>query len=353
MRLREIIREAWRDMTSGMAGAVPLVLLSFLLVLCCAGLDVWQILDVESQAIEYREAKGNVTLIKNEDGVDGRACAQLTSQDGIEASGALRQAGEMTLNVLPDNRFVIYEVTDGLLDVVDAGNDDHQGVWLPRAVAEKLAVSQGAVLETTQGEIRVAGVYDWAEDGRDSRIGYAVLMPVASYGAFDECWASVWPSSDMTDTLRLSVFYSMDPSHSQTGQVNYTLGDTMDAYGMFSSRLTRFAVPAAGVLMALAAAAFCRRRKLELSGNMHAGAGKSAVVLQMVVEHLVPVLIGWASAYAALYVMIRLQGMTSAPDVFMIELKEGLWVLFGAWAGTMAAALTIRERDLFTHFKTR
>ncbi|NMM93438.1 hypothetical protein G1C95_0623 [Bifidobacterium sp. DSM 109957] len=353
MRLKEIAREAWRDMVAGTAGAVPLALLTCVLVLCCAGLDVWQILAVERQAIEYRNAKGNVLLLKNENGVDGRACAQLTAQRGIEAAGALRQSGDMTLHALPDNRFVIYEVTDGLLNVVDSSNSDHQGVWLPRTVAEKLAVASGATLETTQGEIRVAGVCDWAEDGRDSRIGYAVLMPVASYGAFDECWASVWPSSDMTDTLRLSVFYTMDPSNSQTGRVNYAFGDTMDAYGMFSTRLTRFAVPAAGALVALVVAAFCRRRKLELSGNMHAGASRSAVVLQMAVEHLVPVMIGWVCAYSALYVMIRLQGTTSVSDVFILELKEGLWVPIGAWIGSTAAALTIKERDLFTHFKTR
>lgn len=353
MRLCEIGREMWRDMVSGMARAVPMAVAVAFVALCCAGLDAMQIIAIERQAAEFRTARGDVTMVKRDAGINPWICAQLAGSANVQASGALRTDGAMRLRVLPHNPLMVYAVTDGFLQVIDASNADHEGVWLPRALSDKLGAGHGAELETDRGMVRVAGVYEWPEDGRDSRFGYAVVMPSVMDGAFDECWATVWPSAEMSVSLRQTVFASSDPTQAQTGLLNYAKGTSFDAADVFAQRLTRFAVPLAGVITAILAFAACWLRRLELAGDLHAGASKTVVTLQLLGEQLIPTAIGLMMAYALLFVGIRMQPVPDTWAIFLLELRGVAWMLVGSGAGTLLGIGMIRERNLFSLFKAR
>ena len=78
-----------------------------------------------------------------------------------------------------------------------AGNAkaDVSGVWVPRDVAKDFRLAVGSALRTREGTTRVAGVFDWPNDGRDTRFAYAFIVPVsASASTFDECWVKRWPA---------------------------------------------------------------------------------------------------------------------------------------------------------------
>lgn len=354
MRLRAVFTEIWKDTISGMARSGSLTVCVFLMVFGCAGIDAMQIIALEGQVNEFKNAEGDVSLLKSTKGIDGRICSMLDESTRIEASGALRQHDDMTLLALPHNPITVYEVTDGFLDVVDGSRHDHQGIWLPYVLAEKLGVQEGSMIQTTQGVIRIAGVYDWAEDGRDSRLGYAVLVPVPAAGAFDECWTSVWPMADVSTEMRQSVYASSDPSKTQTGSLNYARGESLDAYGLFASRLTRFAMPTCWLAMLVLSFVFCHRRRLEIAGDLHVGASKTLILVQMIGERMIPVFMGMIMAYSTLFIFVEALNPTSSDSlaIFLLELRSGMPLPCAAAAGTMIAVLLIRETHLYRLFKS-
>lgn len=355
MQARSVLSEIWRDIISGMARSVSLTICIFVIVTSCAGVDALQVISIERQANEFEDAKGDVSLVKSSNGIDGQTCNALSQGSRMQASGALRQNGDMTLSALPHNAITRYEVTDGFLNVIDGTIHDHQGVWLPSTLAKKLGVSGASSLQTSQGKVRVAGVYDWPEDGRDSRLGYAVLVPVPAADAFDECWASAWPATDVSTEMRQSVYATSDPSQAQTGSLNYANGETMDAYGLFASRLTRFAMPAGCLVTFALAFVYLRRRRLEIAGDLHAGASKPIILLQMLGEHMIPTLMGMIMAYSVLFILVRLINPTPADTmpIFLLELHEGLLLPCATAAGILISTALIKENDLFKLFKTR
>lgn len=360
MSVFSVLGEIWRDILSGVSRAASFAVCVFSVVACCAGVDAMQIIVLERQVNDFRAAKGDVSLVKLDHGVNGQACADLSQSQQIQASGALRQAEDTVLKVLPSNAITTYEVTDGMLNVVDDTQSDHIGVWVPTALASKLGVARGSVLDTRHGELRIAGVYNWNEDGRDTRLGYAVLIPVAATGVFDECWASSWPSAEISAQMRQSVYAARNPTQAQVGSLNYTVGSSLDAYGLFSTRLTRFGMPFAGVVVFVLSFMYCRRRRLEFAGDMHVGVSKSTLVVQMIGEYMLPGLTGLICAYGGLFLLLIIvcsgfQGISirDAYAIFECELLGSLWVIALLDLGVLVSVCFVRERDLFKLFKAR
>lgn len=78
MNVFSVLSEIWRDILSGVSRAASFAMCVFSVVACCAGVDAMQIIALERQVNDFRAAKGDVSLVKLDHGVNGQACADLS-----------------------------------------------------------------------------------------------------------------------------------------------------------------------------------------------------------------------------------------------------------------------------------
>ncbi|GIJ48440.1 hypothetical protein Val02_53260 [Virgisporangium aliadipatigenens] len=355
MRARVILSEAGRNVLSGTTRAG---LLGVFLALVCAGLavvDARSIIDLRQAAAAYVASGASVRVLKAPDGTDGAACERLGTLPGVRAAGAIRETDAVVLRTMIANPLPAYAVTPGLVTVLGGAGSADAGAWIPRTLAAALGVTPGQEVPTTTGTMRIAGVYDYPDDGRDSRLSHAALIPQPPTGRFDECWADVWPTSPQREHLLYSAIRvdtdSTDPV--AVGQLNNSLGKRFDGVTAFDERPTRWALPGcvlAGLLVGFAAV---RMRRLELAAALHLGETRRALLLTLLIETLL-----WASGAFVLSAFALacavLPGNTGDPlAVYAIDVRGPLAALPAAAAGTALALCTVREAHLFRYFKNR
>ena len=64
--------------------------------------------------------------------------------------------------------------------IAGSAKSDVSGVWVSTDVSKDFGLTKGSVMQTEQGTMSVAGVFDWPNDGRDTRFAYALLVPARS-----------------------------------------------------------------------------------------------------------------------------------------------------------------------------
>jgi hypothetical protein len=203
-------------------------------------------------------------------------------------------------------------------------------------------------------------VFAYPSDGRIPGYGYSVLVPTDSRTPFDECWVEGWPVSDqliglLSTTLRPGALASSDsPTQGpQLLQLNSSLGAHFDGAALYRDRITRFAPEITALAAATLAFVAVIRRRLELAAARHSGVTATAQALQMGIESLI-----WASAAALLtasaLVVVAIIAGDGTPLPFWPSIARVIAVTVpGAFLGTLGAALTIRERHLFSYFRSR
>lgn len=67
-------------------------------------------------------------------------------------------------------------------------------------------------MQTEQGTMSVAGVFDWPNDGRDTRFAYAFLVPVSASNARSTMWVRQWPQSGQTEDVLFSTLVASGSS---------------------------------------------------------------------------------------------------------------------------------------------
>ncbi|MDR1798978.1 MAG: hypothetical protein LBR19_03705 [Bifidobacteriaceae bacterium] len=354
-RLREVLREAWRNTASGTSHVARWAVVFAAGVGTCAALDAQTVATLADQASDYRSAGAATWVLAADGAISGPACEALGQIDGVTAAGAMRVLPDkLTITVLPGAPVPAYEVTPGFAAYF--GLPVGSGVGISDQVAANTGLVAGAALHTTAGSGVVSGVYQYPEDGRRSGLGYSALLPVAATGAFDECWVEVWPVTDRIPPLiRLALLPGVAGQENQDitlGQLNRTKGESVDWAGRFDTRLTRSA-PVVAVVFGLGLGfAALRSRRLELASNLHDGVPKWWVALQAWFETLVWTVCGaLALALALLWVVRDAAGgwaERAAPGLAATLAGVG-----GAWLGAVAAALLVREKHLFAYFKNR
>ncbi|PFG41781.1 hypothetical protein ATJ88_0424 [Isoptericola jiangsuensis] len=355
MRPAAVLGEARRNLLSGTTRAAVLVAVAATLLGVLAVADVRAVVGVVQSAAEYRAAAGSVQVLDAPGQVDGARCEALARVDGVVAAGAVRAGGEVRSLNLPSTPLTSLEVTPGLGGVLGA-QAASAGIWLPHELAVALGASAGDVLATDRGAAVVGAVFAYPADGRDPAPSYAVLEPVpAGAGAFDACWAEVWPADERTTNLLWTVV-DADPDAEQPptlGPLNTTLGRDFDPAALLQERVTRFAPWAALVVGLALGLVAVRLRRLELAATLHAGVGRSALAWQVLVETLCWVLA--AAVVAGAVVAGAAAWHHPAPDVAvwwtgMRTVAVGLVAVLGGAVGT---ALATRESHLFRWFKER
>ncbi|WP_239457382.1 hypothetical protein [Bifidobacterium pullorum] len=233
---------------------------------------------------------------------------------------------------------------------------DAGGIWVPRDLAHDFGLTAGSELAADRGTVRVAGVYDWPNDGRNTRFAYALIIPVsASNGTFEEAWAKQWPASGQLDQLLYTTAVATGSGHSQTGvtALNKGFDSHYDATGAYEARMTRWmpwAGLSVGILIGLVSV---RRRRLEYAGALHSGQTKAAQLLTVTVETLV-----WSGlgTLASCTLLTAFAWRTSADSPALIAFtacRTPLALFTGTLLAAILAALAIRESRLFRYFKNR
>lgn len=358
MRLRDSAGEAFRNVTTGMTRPVTLIVMLSCVILACAGLDMRQVWGIEQQADAYRSSLSNAYFIKAEGQVDPRSCGSMRSGSAVQGAGALRKVDPLRFALAQNSPVNTYEVSPGFIDIVTGGTGSRGsggGIWLSQNVAAKFGLSAGSLIETTTGRMRVAGVYPWQEDGRDTRLGYAALVETLETGTFDECWVALWPPHDVSMSLRRALVFSSHSSDAQVAQVNYTQGERFDPNTAFLTRVTRPLLLVPLPLCFITVFAFCRRRRLESAGCLHAGEPKASMVLRLLMEYGFCVLVAMLVAVPPVVITSCLTaGRKGAGGLLVVSLLPVLYfALLGVVAGALAGAVSIREKALFRSFKQR
>ena len=371
MRLRGVVDEAWRDIVSGTSHAFMLMLILAALVDGLSAADLFSIRSIAQQVDRYIASGASTYVIEFKGGISGEACERLSSVDGVLASGALRSKNDkVTSAVLPSAGIPSLDATTGALGVFASSTRsdgatltvrDYDGIWLSSQAARSVHARAGNRLALRAGgKVRVAGVFQYPDDGRSTSYDYVALSQVpAAADDFDQCLVKAWPVPDAMQSLLQSTVSSWPSDASQQptiSQLNSTQGTQLDAVKTFRGRQSALAPVVMFVAALFAGYAAVRARRLELASAMHCGEPKIALWLQMLLETLMwccsaiivtTPLIVWALTHMETGVII------SPTTLVGILARIPAAALVGVLAGASMAMLITRERDLFRYFKNR
>lgn len=357
MRVREAVREGWRDVVAGAGGAALFAILAAVVLGGIVGVRATGVVAEVRAAHEFVAVGGATTIVRAPGRIDGRACDALVDIASVSAAGALREDVEGTVpSALPRTAVPTYDVTDGFGALLSRVGGGGAGVMASRAVSDELGLAAGDALSTATGTSRVSAVYDHPDDGRDPELEYALLAPTVDDGrAFDACWATIWPQDDSaTGAVRRVVL----PSTGAEGEERVTTGQLNPRHG------ARFAVGGAVIdadtatVASFAAGAVIGgiavlRRRLSIASDRHIGVTITAQLIGTTVQHVVWAVVGGIAAFASVVVLVRgLDGSDAGP--VLLEATVGLAVgIVGAVVGGALGLASIRERALHRYFRTR
>ena len=373
MRLTELIGEALRNIGAGTSKAFAFLLSVALAGTLLGGYEAYTVIGQEREAVARVSANADVSTILGGSPIDGAACDRLTlAANGPQAAGAMRIAPNVEPASTPGRSLSAYEVTPGMLGLVAMGDRsrtlkaDPTGIWVSRDAANDFGLATGGSLETTDGTVRVAGVYDWPNDGRDTRFAYAVLVPASTDPSrtYQECWAKQWPADQdaLSALLYTTVVAAGDSSGGSAGsggavngvmQLNKSFDRRYDAAALYAGRSTRLA-PVVGLAVGLLIGAVSvRRRRLEYAGALHSGQRKGDQLLGVAVETLVWAGLGVLAAVGALTVYCWRWSVSAPEAVLFAAVRTPVALFAGVMLAAVCSAAVIRESQLFRLFKAR
>lgn len=234
MRLRSVLSEALRNIGAGVSHALLMFAAVLFASTLLGGYEAANVVGLETEVLQRINAYADVGAIVGGT-VDGAACDRLADAGGGvmgTLAGAMRAGQQIVPLATPGKDISSYEVTPGMIRMIARNTKtDVSGVWVSTDVAKDFGLTKGSVMQTEQGTMSVAGVFDWPNDGRDTRFAYALLVPVsASNGTFDECWVRQWPQSGQTeDVLFSTLVASGSSSNAGVTQVNKSFDSHYEA----------------------------------------------------------------------------------------------------------------------------
>jgi hypothetical protein len=353
MRFRAILREAWRNTTTGSAAACRTAIVAAATVSLLAGADVSSTQQLAARADEFARSGASISIVTAMDRVDGTRCDRLAELPGVAAAGAVRSTSwQLVPTVLRRSPIPLSEASPGFVAVIGAATRS-AGVLLGPEATEALGPATADILSTTSGTVRVGGDYPYPEDGRRPGLSYAALAPVLADRAFDECWIDSRPAQDMTAALLSTVLLGGDQHDPPAiAQLNPTLGVTFDGRALFAERISRFIGPCAALVGLVLGFVAVRSRRLALASALHAGASHSDLRGIVAAETVAWGIISAALAMPAVVLIGAGLESGAGPSLAVgITVMCSLWLsgFVGAWSGV----LTVRERHLFRYFKDR
>lgn len=355
MRPREILREAHRNIQTGVtkAGWLSAVLIFLIVLLSVAELST--VTSLDDRARTYKDAGGSVRVLNAESDISPQRCDALAKTNGIPSAGALRAVTPIGVASLAGLTTPAFEVTLGFQELIGLPGTLDSGVLVSQPLADRWQVRTGDTLETDQGSIRIAAVFPYREDdGRDSRLANAFLLPSLGQGVFDECWADVWPSTAGFDLLlRATQATGSGEAAASITTLNPTLGLVFTGSDEYQNRITRFAAAAAAAIGFIIGAVGGTRRRLEYASTLHAGVSSLQLTFIIFIETCI-----WAGfsallATAGVFILAQQNAPMIADAMYGHFLTTAVAATLGALGGSLVLAASSQEARLFKHFKER
>lgn len=357
MRLSEILREGWRNISTNTSRLLLLsVSLSLILGLLIAA-DLLASKRVIGEASEFRSIKANVLVLNAPSLIDGDRCDNLTQLPAVQASGAIRSAtSNLRPAALPNSPFATFEISPGFLEVLDVPATTETGILLSEDAAESIGAKPGKELVLSSGSENVAAIFEWASDGRQGNLGYAALSVSPPISTYDECWVDIWPqASELRELILATLIYSpsSEDLSPQISQLNSKMGTEIDWQARYASRLP-FMVPlVTGILGTVVGAVSVRLRRLELASALHAGVRKSDLAGVLAVELSALLVTYWSVAAAVTSVLVSSIAPEDKPTLLIQAFSAASTATVGLAIGVYVALAVTRERHLFRFFKNR
>jgi hypothetical protein len=356
MRIHSILREAWHNVTSGTARAVLLTAVLAVLGLTALASEILVISGLEREADDFKGAGGSILTVAAPGRVDGPRCDGLADVPGVRAAGAiaLPPAERVSVVALPGAPLPYGYTTPGFPAVVNADMDGGPGLLVSGDAVRLLGARVGATLRTTDGETRVAGVYEYPRDGRRNGYGYLALDVAGPVAAFDECWVDAWPQNPamrsliLTSVLPGSVATDEQP---EVAPLNVTHGLEFDGHERYRQRITQWSGTGVGLVAAFIGFVALRARRVELASALHDRMSKvdlGAVVCAETVTWVAPPVVLTFVTGAAYFAH---QGEMEVGLV--LGARIATLMVAGAFAGVGLGVALTRERDLFLYAKDR
>jgi hypothetical protein len=369
MKTGSIISEAWRNIASGTTRAVTYTLTLFVVAVTIAFFDLATIINLQNEAAQWSSSGANINILPAENQINPASCENLSHTAGtdsdarhgskppISASGALSAGGDITVKAMQSAPLPSYAVTPSLAEVLKLESDaiPAPGVWVSSQLAHTMKISRGDALDTIQGPMQIAGVFQWPDDSRDQRIAYAVLIPSASTKPYDECWASITPSNQQAaDLLRTSAIAVPNAATTtQVKQLNNALGAGFDGWSQYqhrASRVTLLATPITALMIGFIA---IRSRRVEIADDLHSGIPRTSLWVTSTLETFAWSIPAIGAASATLYLgAAHLSDQANAFDLLFTESTALIASLITAQFGAAIALSTIKEAQLFKYFKS-
>lgn len=355
MRVSSILSEAWRNITSGTTRAPLFAAVMAITIGTLTTAEVAIVHGIHNQARDYIHGGGATRYIRAKDSIDKAACDSLTSYESTEAAAALRETDVVRIDTLPGASFQAYEVGPGFGTILDTAAGS-KGVWVSMAFSRILGVDVGSEVPSNGQMMRIAGIFDYPDDGRDARLQNAIVIPVPdTQQAFDECWMRSWPESEEPDALLRSTLTraSSNATEVTISQLNKSLGSSFDGHSLFAERLTRWVGPLAVGAAFFIGLTWTRRRKLEYAASLHAGQSRTAMSITVILETLAWAVLGTSMAAVVIFggaiafIPEDMNWVTTLVPPPLISASVG------ALLGALVGALVVREADLFKYFKER
>ena len=386
MRLQSIVSEAVRNISAGTARAAWFFLVVFITGLLLGGYEATSIVQLEQEAVTRIASDADTKALVGA-GVDGVACDALTQvANGPSLSGAARATDSITAASTPGMELPAYEVTPGFIPLLVSGGEnaassassassgnsrdsgaqtsspagtngtvDTSGIWVSTDVSRDFGLVKGSVMQTNHGDITVAGVYSWPNDGRDSRFAYAAIVLVsASSGTFTECWAKQWPLTEQTDELlRTTAIVTASDGNTAVAQVNKSFDSRYDAASNYRHRMSAWLPYVALGIGVIVGVISVRRRRLEYAGALHIGQSKGAQMLGMHIETLIWSGLASLACVALLCAYCWRMSVDGWLEIFLAACRVPAMTFAGVTVATFLAGICVRESQLLRFFKSR
>lgn len=368
MKPTAILSEAWRNIATGTTRALTCATILTLIAAGTAIFDLTGILALQHESRQWATSAAAIHIISGHKQIDPITCADLTQATGttrdhtrttpIQAAGALKSSGEITLTAMPSAPLDAWQATPGLANVLGIGatQQTRPGVWISSQLAATLHAREGDDLPTTQGIMHISAVFPWADDSRDQRPSYAIITPtpIDTGQQWDECWATIDPANpDAEDLLNTAAIPGTAPA-TQTKQANTMLGTNPDLDNRYRQRTTRIMLaitPIAAFVIALTAT---RARRIEIADSLHMGLPRQGILATGILETLAWTLPAILAATATVYTTARwTSGHANALTLTAIQLPALTAALITAQIGTITAITVIHDNQLFAFFKNR
>lgn len=353
MLLSSVAREAWRNVVTGAARTLMLVLTVSTSISVLTWLDLSTVNALQEKAENFSRVGASTLVLEAQGAIDGQGCDRLADVDGIRASGAIRPAvTDVEPKATPGNDLPTYEVTSGFPALVNI--DSQGGALVSRALADDWNLSGGTSLDTTDGPLLVGDVYPFPEDGRSTALQYAVLGVNNTAASYDACWMDVWPFTLRAEPLLWTALAANAQTDVDTrlNQLNPTLGRELTAVEEYNERTTRWAPAFAFLLTAALVVGLSRLRRLELSFARHLGMARSTQTAQLLLECAF-----WTLPAIVISGTVVLWQATQTGTIDIPLILLGARVVAsgasGCFIGALLSGLLVSEQSLYTYFKQR